>query len=195
MGIWYSGGGDWGETGLADGTRVPKDDPVIVLLGALDELNTQVGVARAFVGTSSPATAQALARVQDQLFVLGAEIAAPGAPSGGVPRLTEADLEEMEREIDRLGRPFGDLRKFVIPSGSLPSAELQLSRAVARRTELAAVAAARRRPIRHELLAYLNRLSSLLFVLAIRVNGEQGWAARAPTYRTVKGGPAAVRWS
>ncbi len=77
MAGFYTGGGDWGETGLADGARVAKNDPTVVLLGALDELNAQIGAARAALGTSHRAVEEVLFRIQDQLFTLGAGVAAP----------------------------------------------------------------------------------------------------------------------
>lgn len=182
MASFYTGGGDWGETGLADGSRVAKDHPAVELLGGLDELNAQIGVARALLDASSRSVADALARIQDQLFLVGAEVALPSSDLSSLSTMGGLDLVEMEREIDGLGRPFAGLDRFVVPAGHVAAAQLQLARAVARRAERAAVTLAAQQPLRHELLAYLNRLSSLLFVLALRVNWGQGWAERAPRY-------------
>lgn len=89
----------------------------------------------------------------------------------------------MEQQIDRFGRPFAGMDRFVIPSGVMAAVQLQLARAVGRRAERAAIAACRHRPLRHELLAFLNRLSSLPFVLGLWVSWSEGVQERAPEYR------------
>ncbi|MDE1822457.1 MAG: cob(I)yrinic acid a,c-diamide adenosyltransferase [Euryarchaeota archaeon] len=179
---FYTGGGDWGETSLADGTRVGKGSPEIALMGGLDELNAHLGLARSLLGTSCSDVVSVLGRLQDQLFTVGAELALPVGVEDSAPRITMSEVVELEREIDRLSSPFSTLRSFVVPGGSHGAAQLHVARGVARRVELLGVALFRDRPVRHEILVYLNRLSSLLFVLALHVNRRMGFPERPPSY-------------
>ena len=179
---FYTGGGDWGQTGLTDGTRVGKDSPEVALLGGVDELNTHLGLASSVLGTSCSGVVPILERLQDQLFTLGAELALPAEDQDASPHITMAEVVEMERDIDLLSRPFAALRTFVVPGGATGAAHLHVARAVTRRVELLAVALSRTREVRHEVLVYLNRLSSLLFVLALHANRELGFPERPPAY-------------
>ncbi len=179
---FYTGGGDWGETSLADGTRVGKGSPEIALLGGLDELNAHLGLARTVLGTSCSDVVSVLGRLQDQLFTLGAELALPVGVRDSTPQITMSEVVEIERHIDRFSTPFSALQSFVVPGGSHGAAQLHVARGVARRVELLGVALFRDRPVRHEILVYLNRLSSLLFVLALHVNRKMGFPECPPSY-------------
>jgi cob(I)alamin adenosyltransferase len=163
----YTGGGDRGETSLGDGTRVPKLDCRIAAFGAVDELNSLVGLALA--GGPPAELAEVLARIQNDLFDLGADLS---VPFGVVDRLriSEEHIERLERDCDRFNAPLSELRSFVLPGGSEAAARLHVARAVCRRAEREALAAAEELEISRLALVYLNRLSDLLFILARTAN-------------------------
>jgi cob(I)alamin adenosyltransferase len=164
--------GDGGETGLADGSRWPKDAPVIMALGELDELNAMIGVLRSQMSAPSAV----LEVVQQRLFDLGAELAVPDSE-----RLTAADVDELETEISCRNASLPALREFVLPGGHPQAAFCHLCRTVARRAERALVAAHHVQPQNPQSLRWLNRLSDLLFVLARTLNREH--AAAEPQWR------------
>jgi cob(I)alamin adenosyltransferase len=167
----YTRTGDDGTTGLVDGSRMAKDDARMVAIGEVDELNSAIGVAVAAL--SDPARAALLQSLQNDLFDLGADIATPGedfAPSEMVLRIVPAQVERLERTIDALNEDLDPLRSFILPGGSPAAAHVHLARAIARRAERAAIAAGRGAPVNPAALAYLNRLSDLLFVLARAIN-------------------------
>ncbi|MDQ7848666.1 MAG: cob(I)yrinic acid a,c-diamide adenosyltransferase [Armatimonadota bacterium] len=175
MGRIYTRTGDAGTTALRGGRRVPKNHPRVEAYGALDELSSTLGAARAFL---QDAELQAVVeRIQRDLFVLGAEVAAPGQAG---PQVEEAQVLALEREIDRLDAELPSLSTFVLPGGHPAGALLHLARAVCRRAERRMVALARSEVLNPEIVRYLNRLSDLLFVLARAVNrraevGEVLW--------------------
>jgi len=171
----YTRTGDAGETGLIGGRRVAKDDLRVEAYGALDELNSSVGAARAFLhGTTSRAELdEALDQIQRDLFALSAEIAAPGKEGTG-PRIGAAEVEALEQLIDRFDAALPELRVFILPGGAPAGALLHVARTVARRAERRAVTLARRESLNPEVLRYLNRLADLLFVLARTVNARAG---------------------
>jgi cob(I)alamin adenosyltransferase len=167
--------GDSGETGLADGSRWPKDAPVIVALGELDELNAMIGVLRSQLGADQ---FPLLDTVQQRLFDLGAELAVPGTS-----RLTDADVEEIESAVAQLNEQLPPLREFVLPGGHPDAAFCHLCRTVARRAERALVAAGHGQPHSAVSLRWLNRLSDFLFVLArtlnrVNTSAEPQWRPR-----------------
>ncbi len=167
----YTRTGDDGTTGLVDGSRVAKDDPRLIAIGEVDELNSALGLAVAAM--SDPGRAALLQSVQNDLFDLGADIATPGedfAPSQMVLRIVPAQVTRLERAIDALNEELEPLRSFILPGGSLAAAHVHLARAIARRAERAAITAGRAAPLNPAALAYLNRLSDLLFVMARVVN-------------------------
>ncbi|MBO9669655.1 MAG: cob(I)yrinic acid a,c-diamide adenosyltransferase [Sphingobium sp.] len=169
----YTRTGDDGTTGLVDGSRVAKDDARMAAIGEVDELNSAIGVAGAAM--SDPGRAALLQSVQNDLFDLGADIATPGddfAPSEMVLRIIPAQVERLERAIDALNEDLEPLRSFILPGGSPAAAHVHLARAIARRAERAVIAAGRAAPINPAALAYLNRLSDLLFVLARALNAD-----------------------
>lgn len=156
--------GDGGETGLADGSRWPKDAPLIMALGELDELNAMIGILRTRPGAETIAL---LDDIQQRLFDLGAELAVPGSK-----RLREADVEELETALEALNMVLPPLREFVLPGGHPTAAFCHLCRTVARRAERALVAADHVQPQNPQSLRWLNRLSDLLFVLARTLNRQ-----------------------
>jgi len=172
----YTKTGDGGETGLLGGQRVPKDHARVEAYGEVDELNAAIGLALAV----DPADFERalLETVQRDLFTIGAELAAPdpvkvakGLPE---PLLGRPETEALERAIDAHEATLPALRTFILPGGTTKAAALHLARAVCRRAERALVALARQAPVSPAILAYLNRLSDLLFVLARAANAHAG---------------------
>jgi cob(I)alamin adenosyltransferase len=169
----YTRTGDDGQTALPDGRRVAKDDARMELCGALDELNSLLGVARA--AKPPEALDAVLGHIQAELFLLGAEAACdqPSRQSAATP-LSDEHVRQLEADIDRLDAALPKLRAFLVPGGSPRSAALHLARAVCRRAERRLVTLLRQEPraVSPAGLAYLNRLSDLLFVLARTANAE-----------------------
>ena len=167
----YTRTGDDGTSGLVDGSRCNKAEPRFQAIGSVDELNSAVGLAAVALAGSEHAAA--LARVQNDLFDLGADLATPGddfAPSEMVLRVVAAQAERLEREIDVLNENLAPLTSFILPGGSEAAARLHVARSIARRAERDTVALAKDQPVNPAALAYLNRLSDFLFVLARAVN-------------------------
>jgi cob(I)alamin adenosyltransferase len=167
----YTRQGDSGETSLAGGQRVPKDSPRLEAYGTVDELNSFVGVARATLGSmeeQAPKLADLtpiLLRVQHELFNLGSILATlPEDVHVKQARITRAEIDQLEVEMDRMNEDLSPLRSFVLPGGCRLNAELHVCRTVCRRAERAAVALARVEPVPPEAVRYLNRLSDAFFV-------------------------------
>jgi cob(I)alamin adenosyltransferase len=168
----YTGGGDRGETSLGDGSRVPKLDCRIAAFGAVDELNSHVGLALA---AELPADLrETLRRVQNELFDLGADLSVPFGVADRL-RISEDHIERLEQDCDRFNAELSELKSFVLPGGSEAAARLHVARSVCRRAEREALAAAEELDISRLALVYLNRLSDLLFILARTANagGEE----------------------
>jgi cob(I)alamin adenosyltransferase len=165
----YTKTGDDGTTGLFGGARVPKASARVAAYGAVDETNAFLGVARA--ASLPTAIDEVLARVQEELFVLGAELACvPGREDKlGMTLLGAPDIERLEHAIDTADAACPPLRSFVLPGGSPQSAALHVVRTVCRRAERAVLSVDDPHP-RRELVIYLNRLSDLLFALARQAN-------------------------
>ena len=175
----YTRTGDDGTTGLVDGSRVAKSDARMAAIGDVDEANCAVGAAAALVGD---AWAGALSLIQNEMFDLGADLATPGedfTPGEMTLRITREQVERLEAEIDALNAELPPLTSFILPGGSPAVAALHMARAVVRRAERTAVQAAAGVPLNPLALAYLNRLSDHLFVLARAValagGGEVLW--------------------
>jgi cob(I)alamin adenosyltransferase len=164
----YTRTGDAGETGLVDGSRASKADPRFSAIGDVDEANCAIGVALLAVDGEARAM---LARIQNELFDLGADLATPAGIEGAL-RIQPDQTERLEREIDAMNEDLEPLRSFILPGGAGGSAQLHLARSVARRAERAAVASAA--AFSPEALKYLNRLSDHLFVLGRWVARERG---------------------
>ena len=171
----YTRTGDAGETGLADGSRIAKDDPLAQAIGDVDEANSTIGIAVLHV--TDVDIAAMLGRIQNELFDLGADLATPGedfSPTETTLRIVQPQIDRLEGEIDRMNEGLEPLRSFILPGGEGGSAYLHVARAIARRAERSAIAASRRRSLNPHALIYLNRLSDHLFVAAryvARANG------------------------
>jgi cob(I)alamin adenosyltransferase len=165
----YTKTGDDGTTGLFGGGRVPKTSSRVAAYGTVDETNAAIGVARAT--RLDPAMDEVLARVQEDLFTLGAELACvPGRENKlAMTLLGDADVERLEHAIDDADSACPPLKSFVLPGGSPQGAALHVARTVCRRAERA-VLAMDAPGARRDLVVYLNRLSDLLFALARRAN-------------------------
>jgi cob(I)alamin adenosyltransferase len=167
----YTRKGDDGSTGLFGGPRVRKDALRVEAYGDVDELNSALGVAREELKADD---LRALVdSLQSELFTVGAELATPDK-SKNVPRVAAAQVERMEREIDRLETELPEMRNFILPGGSRAGAALHLCRTICRRAERKVVQLAAQEPVTAEALAYLNRLSDLLFVMARAANLRAG---------------------
>jgi cob(I)alamin adenosyltransferase len=166
----YTRGGDAGETSLGDGSRVPKTHPLIAAFGVVDELNAHIGSVRATA--IQPKLDAVLARVQNELFDVGADLCVPvREDTAGRLRVTEEQVAALEADIDSVNAGLSELRSFVLPGGTEAAARLHVARTVCRRAERVALAAAQSEPVDPLALTYLNRLSDLLFVLARAANG------------------------
>ena len=163
----YTRTGDAGLTGLVDGSRAAKSDPRLHAMGEVDEANCAIGLAIEALGEGSER--EMLRRIQNELFDLGADLATPGedfTPSEMELRVTTAQVARLEAEIDRMNEALSPLTSFILPGGSSAAAALHMARAVTRRAERAAVAAGSVHALNPQALAYVNRLSDHLFVLA-----------------------------
>jgi cob(I)alamin adenosyltransferase len=165
----YTRGGDRGETSLGDGSRASKLDPRVAAYGMVDELNSQVGVVLASPELDAELR-EPLERIQNELFDLGADLSVPFASGDDRLRVTQAQVDELERLCDRHNERLPELKSFVLPGGSEAAARLHVARAVCRRAELAALIAAREVEIDPLVPVYLNRLSDLLFIFARAAN-------------------------
>ena len=180
----YTRTGDDGSTALGNRQRVPKDSPRVRAYGAVDEVNSLLGMALA--QGLSPRLAQSVPPIQNELFHLGAELSYPpeeGKPAA-IPQIEQRHIQAQEDLIDELNAQVGPLENFILPGGSAGAAALQVARAVCRRAERRLVTLARQEEVRPEALAYLNRLSDLLFVMARYENKQRGiqeplWDSRA----------------
>jgi cob(I)alamin adenosyltransferase len=164
----YTKTGDTGETGLFGGPRVRKDCPRIEAYGTVDELNAVLGLARAEALSSD--VDLLLARVQNELFELGAELATPDAQGKKTATLGEENVAALEAAIDRHEALLPPLKQFILPGGTRAAALMHLSRTVCRRAERRLITLAAAEQVSPNLIIYLNRLSDLLFVLARSVN-------------------------
>jgi len=165
----YTRGGDGGETSLGDGSRVSKLDLRVAAYGAVDELNSTLGLVLALPDLD-PDLRDPLERIQNELFDVGADLSVPFSPDDGRLRVTQASVDELERLCDIHNERLPELKSFVLPGGNEAGARLNLARAVCRRAELAALAAGREVEVDPLAPVYLNRLSDLLFILARAAN-------------------------
>jgi cob(I)alamin adenosyltransferase len=162
----YTRGGDRGETSLGDGSRTSKLDPRVQAYGTVDELNSVLGWAQV------EARDARLARIQNELFDLGADLSVPFVEGDGKLRIEQAAVDRLEAECDEANAALPELKSFVLPGGGELAARLHIARAVCRRAERDALAAEEINPLA---VVYLNRLSDLLFILARAANagGEE----------------------
>jgi cob(I)alamin adenosyltransferase len=166
----YTRGGDAGKTSLGDGKRTSKLDPRIRAYGAVDELNSQLGVVLA--GPLPEALRGPLERVQNQLFDVGADLSVPFAGPDDRLRTTQAMIDELEALCDEHNAALPELKSFVLPGGTEAAARLHVARAVARRAELVSLET----DVNPLARVYLNRVSDLLFIFARAANADAGRA-------------------
>jgi len=164
----YTRGGDKGLTSLGSGKRVPKHDARVDAYGQVDEANAAIGLAR--LHTKGPADAM-LARIQNDLFDLGADLCRPEAKAGDL-RIVETQVIRLEREIDKMNAALQPLQSFVLPGGVPAAAYLHLARTITRRAERAMTSLAEASPVKPEAIKYSNRVSDHLFVLSRYLNGK-----------------------
>jgi cob(I)alamin adenosyltransferase len=168
----YTKTGDEGETGLFGGPRVKKNNVRIEAYGTVDELNAVVGMVRSH---GLPADVDGLlARIQNELFDLGAALATPEPEKFGIAGATDEHVAALEQAIDRFEAELEPLRQFILPGGTPAAAALHLARTVCRRAERCVVTLAETETISPRVVVYLNRLSDLLFVLARVPNRREG---------------------
>ena len=173
----YTRAGDHGETHLAGGQRVSKDSLRIECYGTVDELNAFVGMACLSAAETVPQLAAILRRIQHELFNLGSILATkPEDVHPKQARVTAAEIEQLEKEIDQANTDLAPLRSFVLPGGSRLNTELHVCRTVCRRAERIAVSLGREEPIPSEVVQYLNRLSDAFFVWSRWANHKLGVA-------------------
>ena len=172
----YTRTGDDGTTALGSGRRVAKYDLRVEAYGTLDETNAAIGMARVYTRDGPPALDAMLARIQNDLFDLGADLCFPDESKDARGRLqmTDAQVARLEREIDALNAELQPLRSFVLPGGSPASACLHLARTISRRAErlMVALAARKGETVGAPALRYINRLSDFLFVAARYANDK-----------------------
>lgn len=167
----YTRTGDDGTTGLWGGHRVSKDSLRVSTYGAVDELNALLGVVRA--SGADPALDPLLARIQNELFILGADLSNPGE-SKRIDRVDGADVARLETEIDQFENELEPLNQFILPGGTLAASYLHLARTVCRRAERSVVTLAAQEAVNPSARSYLNRLSDWLFIVARRANAHAG---------------------
>jgi cob(I)alamin adenosyltransferase len=165
----YTRTGDQGETSLGDGTRLPKQSLRVAAYGTVDETNAAIGLARLHARGEIGAM---LARIQNDLFDLGADLAQARGKLVAIPRIGASQVARLEKEIDRIDRGLAPLKSFVLPAGTALAAGLHFARTVARRAERLVSDLAKSETVNPEAFKYLNRLSDHLFVLARHANAK-----------------------
>ena len=172
----YTRAGDDGTTALGTGERVAKYDLRVEAYGTIDETNAVIGLARMHTRKTDPALDAKLARIQNDLFDLGADLCFPEETKDGTPslRVSDAQVARLETEIDEMNASLEPLRSFVLPGGSAAASFLHLARTVSRRAERLVVALAARpdEPVSEQAIRYVNRLSDFLFVAARFANDK-----------------------
>lgn len=169
----YTRGGDKGDTSLGDGSRVPKQSLRVEAYGTVDEANAAIGLARLHTAGDPEADAM-LARIQNDLFDLGADLCTPEdserTARKGALRIVAAQVTRLEHEIDTMNATLRPLDSFVLPGGSPAATHLHLARTITRRAERLVCALAAAEPVNPEAVKYLNRLSDHFFVMSRRLN-------------------------
>jgi cob(I)alamin adenosyltransferase len=181
----YTRTGDEGETGLIGGTRISKDNSRIVAYGLVDELNSHIGQVLSLLSFKDKDLfddiINVLIHVQNDLFIIGSDLADPRYPSGNekqdqhkTPRIEKNMISYLEITIDKFEMHLDPITFFILPGGSIESSSLHVSRSVARRVEIATTALSKNEIINPHIIVYLNRLSDLLFVCGRLVNKRLG---------------------
>ena len=164
----YTKTGDYGTTGLYGGTRISKTSARIKSIGETDELNAAIGIARTFA--QEDPLDEMMARIQNWLFDLGAELASPPGGKFTVEKISHGHIAAIEVSIDTLEEQLPPLKAFILPGGSPLASQLHMARCICRRTERSVVELNRSEPVREETRLFLNRLSDWLFVAARTAN-------------------------
>jgi cob(I)alamin adenosyltransferase len=183
----YTKVGDYGKTAFFGCGMIGKSDPRIEALGALDELNSVLGLTLCFVEDEK--LRKLLVKIQNDLFQVGADLAGSALQEEALPRIRVEHIEELEGVIDELDAKLGMPKKFILPGGTISSAFLHLCRATTRRAERNLVQVKETLPLNGEMLRYINRLSDLLYVLARQANKELEVQEQQPIYKYFKGKP------
>ncbi len=172
-------GGDSGQTSLGDGTRVAKDDVRVEAYGTVDEANAAIGLMRLHAAGDAETDAM-LARIQNDLFDVGADLCVPGA-AGDRLRLTDTPSLRLEAEVAAMNAALPALTSFILPGGTPAAAHAHLARTLVRRAERRTVELGRQQPVNPCVLRFLNRLSDHLFVLGRKLNpgGDVLWTPGA----------------
>lgn len=165
----YTRTGDAGDTGMADGSRVAKDDLLVQAIGDIDELNSQLAVAMIY---APEGFAELMRAIQNECFNVGAELAMVGMPERAMIKASHVDW--LEQSLDELNATLPVLKEFILPGGGVAASHCHLARAVCRRAERTLVSLNRNTALNRNLLAYINRLSDFLFVLARAIGVQQG---------------------
>lgn len=180
----YTRTGDRGTTGLAGGARVEKDSPRIRAYGTFDELGSQLGVAEAALPESLGELRSTVRRLEHELYLAQTELAAAPGTKASAIRIEARHVARLEADIDRYDAAHPELRTFVLPRGVPSTAQLHVARTIARRAERELWTLHRTEPQRSELLEWANRLSDLLFAMALATNHALGVTEVAPDYST-----------
>lgn len=161
----YTRTGDDGNTGMADGSRVAKDDVLVHAIGEVDELNSQLAV----LASKAPVVfAEAIRTIQNELFNVGAELAM------GQAMIKQSSVNWLEQSLDELNQTLTPLKEFILPGGGLAASHCHVARAVCRRAERSLVSLNKQKALNEYLMAYINRLSDYLFVLARAISKAEG---------------------
>ena len=161
----YTRTGDDGSTGMADGSRVAKDDLLVHVIGEIDELNSQLAVVACHAADDFSVSIRA---IQNELFNIGAELTL------GQAMLKQENTNWLEKNLDELNLSLTPLKEFILPGGGLAASHCHVARAICRRAERTLVSLNKQNELNGYLLAYINRLSDYLFVLARAISKEQG---------------------
>jgi cob(I)alamin adenosyltransferase len=161
----YTRTGDDGNTGMADGSRLAKDDLLVHAIGEVDELNSQLAV----LASKAPVVfAESIRTIQNELFNVGAELAM------GQAMIKQSSVNWLEQSLDELNQTLTPLKEFILPGGGLAASHCHVARAVCRRAERSLVSLNKQKALNKYLMAYINRLSDYLFVLARAISKEDG---------------------
>ncbi len=168
----YTKAGDKGYTSLIGGKRVSKSSLRVNAYGDVDELNSLLGLCIASIDDEQ--VKDTLRSIQNELFIVGSDLAEPELSSASIPRVNQSMVKRLEEIIDMYEEEVGTINYFILPGGSKEAALLHLARSVARRAERSIVALSEHEQINKDIIPYVNRLSSLLFVLARLMNKRKG---------------------
>lgn len=180
----YTRKGDGGLTMFFGCGLIPKDDPRIEAFGALDELNSVIGLTLCYIEEEK--MRKILTKIQNDLFQVGADLGGSLLQDQNVPRISKEQIEELEHMIDISHEKLGMPTKFILPGGTKQSAFLHLCRVITRRAERSLVTVSSVISFNPELLIYINRLSDLLYVLAREANNEVNIKEQQPIYKYTK---------